>query len=595
MIAQVDQEMNFESRDIDKGITIEDSGRDIDERRTIKDNRRVSTPDDRALVPRPCTLTSSENQFVILAQEAIVGAANELIEQLEDYVFQGPNAQTLDEENSMVVTNEALDDVEGSFPTPSTRTEDNATVVRELEDGAHEKRGGILPNAVSCSDFQYMSTNYELVHLPTKGLPYTWMNRRGVGASVEMRLDQCLSNFSWMDEVWQSSHFYGNSIFVLASKLRTLKHQIRVWNKVEFGDVNVMVEKSFDDLHIIQREIASLGPSDDLLSRKSVASTQSLSIMRDGNSIIDDLKEISDHVVNCFNGLFTTYSFVRDTGLVSQCWSLVGVEVVQAVHSFFNTGYILPHFNSNLIILIPKVPGAGTVTQLRPIAISNFIFKLITKILADSLGSIATRIISPNQSAFLRGRTIIDPIILTSECINLLDCNCKGGNNAIKFDVQKAFDTLDWGFLLRVLKAFGFSDHFCDLIKAILGSAHLSILVNGEMEWFFPCSRGVRQGDHLSHILFCLAEEILSRGLTKLAEDGLIDLLSSHLGITPPSHVLFADDIIVFMRGTKRSLKNLIKFMEEYGLNSGQRVNKSKSLVFFAKYAHRRRFVIRKI
>ncbi|XP_050368905.1 uncharacterized protein LOC126787003 [Argentina anserina] len=164
-------------RDIDEGRTIEDNGSDIDERRTIKDNRRVSTPDDKALVPRPCTPTSSENQFVILAQEAMVGAANELTEQLADQVFQGPNSQTLDVENSMVVTNEALDDVEDSFLTPSTRTEDNAIVVREPEDD-------------------------------------------------------------------------------------------------EFGDVNIMVEKSFDDLHIIQLEIASLGPSDDLLSRESVASAQ---------------------------------------------------------------------------------------------------------------------------------------------------------------------------------------------------------------------------------------------------------------------------------------------------------------------------------
>ncbi|XP_050378576.1 uncharacterized protein LOC126795885 [Argentina anserina] len=198
---------------------------------------------------------------------------------------------------------------------------------------------------------------------------------------------------------------------------------------------------------------------------------------------------------------------------------------------------------------------------------ANFIFKIIIKILADRLGSIATRIISPNQSAFLRGRIIADPIILTSECINLLDHNCKGGNIAIKFDVQKEFNTLDWDFLLRVLKAFGFSDHFYDWIKAILGSAHLSILVN----------------------------EVLSRGLTKLAKDGLIDLLSAPIGITPPSHVLFVDDIMVFMRGTKRSLKNIMKFMKEYGLNSGQRVNKSKSLVFLGKYTHRRRFVIRNI
>ncbi|KAL6205977.1 hypothetical protein ACLB2K_023228 [Fragaria x ananassa] len=419
-----------------------------------------------------------------------------------------------------------------------------------------------------------------------------------------------------------------------------------------------MVEDSFVDLDRIQQEIASLGPSEDRLSKESVASAQvhvalalqekffcdksrvkwltegdrntsffhamvkvhqlkqSLSIMRDGGCIIDDPKDISDHVVNYFKDLFTADSAVRDTGLVVQvipklvtseenalltaipmsaeifqtmcsmdhnsspgpdgfrgvffmkCWSIVGVEVVQAVQSFFISGYILPHFNSNLMILIPKVPGADSVTQLRPIAMANFVFKLITKIIADILGSIAARIISPNQSAFLKGRTIADPIILTSECINLLDRECKAGNIAIKFD--------DW-------------------MKAILGSAHLSILINGATEGFFTCSRGVRQGDPLSPILFCLAEEVLSRGISKLAEEGHIDLLSAPLGITPPSHVLFADDIMVFMRGTKRSLKTLMHFMEEYGLNSGQQINKAKSLVFLGKYAYRRRAIIRKI
>ncbi|KAL6214210.1 hypothetical protein ACLB2K_013648 [Fragaria x ananassa] len=276
---------------------------------------------------------------------------------------------------------------------------------------------------------------------------------------------------------------------------------------------------------------------------------QSLSIMRDGGCIIDDPKDISDHVVFYFKDLFTADLAVRDIGLVAQ------------------------------------VPGADSVTQLRPIDMANFVFKLVTKIIANRLRSIAAQIISPNQSAFLKGRTIADPIIMTSECINLLDRDCKACNIAIKFDVRKAFDTLDWGFLLRVLEAFGFSNLFQDLIKAILGSAHLSILINGATEGFFTCSRGVRQGDPLSPILFCLAEEVLSRGISKLVEEGHIDLLSAPLGITPPSHVLFADDIMVFMRGTKRSLKTLMHFMEEYGLNSGQQVNKAKSLVFLGKCA----------
>ncbi|XP_050376328.1 uncharacterized protein LOC126793750 [Argentina anserina] len=279
-------------------------------------------------------------------------------------------------------------------------------------------------------------------------------------------------------------------MFVLASKLRTLKQWIRVWNKAEFGDVNIMVEKSFDDLHIIQREIASLGPSDDLLSKESVVSAQvhealllqekflwdksrikwltegdrkssvfhamvkvrhlkqSLSTMRDRNSIIDDPKEINDHVVNYFNGLFTSDSFIRDTGLVSQViHNLVTTEdnailtAISTSEEIFQTMCSMDHNSSPSPddfggIFFMKFPRADTVTQLRPIAMANFIFKLITKILADRLGSIATWIISPNQSAFLSGRTIAD-------LINLLDRNCKGGNIAIKFDVQKTFDTLD--------------------------------------------------------------------------------------------------------------------------------------------------------
>ncbi|KAL6199993.1 hypothetical protein ACLB2K_029775 [Fragaria x ananassa] len=302
-----------------------------------------------------------------------------------------------------------------------------------------------------------------------------------------------------------------------------------------------MVEDSFVDLDRIQQEIASLGPSGDRLSKESVASAHI-------------------HVA-----LAHQEKFFCDKSRI--------IWLTEGDH------------NTSFFHAMVKVPRADSLTQLRPIAKLNFVFKLVTKIIADRLESIATRIISPNQSAFLKGRTIAYPIILTSECIKLLDRECKACNIVIKFDVRKAFDTLDWGFLLRVLEAYGFSNLFQDWIKAILGSAHLSILINGATEGFFTCSHGVRQGDPLSPILFCLAEEVLSRGISKLVEEGHIDLLSAPLGITSPSHFLFADDIMVFMRGTKRSLKIIMHFMEEYGLNSGQQINKAKSLVFLGKYA----------
>ncbi|KAL6146659.1 hypothetical protein ACLB2K_057337 [Fragaria x ananassa] len=274
------------------------------------------------------------------------------------------------------------------------------------------------------------------------------------------------------------------------------------------------------------------------------------------------------------------------------CWDFVGLDVVHAVTSFFQTGYILPNLNSSFVALIPKVQEADVITQFRPIAMANFSFKIITRILADRLAPIASRIILPNQFAFLKGRQISDCIFLTSECINLLDNKCRGGNVAIKFDIAKAFDTLNWDFLRRVLIAFGFHATFVDWISSILASARLSILFNGSPVGFFGCSRGVRQGDPLSPLLFCLAEEVLSRGILRLVDLGHVQTISSPRAVKVPSHVLFADDIMVFCKGDKRSLVSLMAFFEEYGINSGQLVSKAKTRVYLGKSAVHRRTLI---
>lgn len=91
---------------------------------------------------------------------------------------------------------------------------------------------------------------------------------------------------------------------------------------------------------------------------------------------------------------------------------------------------------------------------------ANFVYKIITCILTDRLGPNASRIVSPQQHAFFQGRSISDATILTSECMNILDKKCVRGNVAIKLDIRKAFDTLDWDFLLQVLITFRFSHVF---------------------------------------------------------------------------------------------------------------------------------------
>jgi ribonuclease HI len=189
-------------------------------------------------------------------------------------------------------------------------------------------------------------------------------------------------------------------------------------------------------------------------------------------------------------------------------------------------------------------------------------------------------IISPEQRGFIHGRLIRDCICLTSETINLLHNKSYGGNLALKIDISKAFDTINWDFLLKVLNSFGFSSKFCDWISAILKSAKLSISINGQLHGFFSCSRGVRQGDPLSPLLFCIAEDVLSRGISKLVESGNLELIKGTRHLNVPSHTLYADDIMIFCKGKLSNIDALMNLFDRYAASSGQNINPAKSTIF---------------
>lgn len=117
---------------------------------------------------------------------------------------------------------------------------------------------------------------------------------------------------------------------------------------------------------------------------------------------------------------------------------------------------------------------------------------------------------------------------------------------SVKVDIRKAFDTMGWNFLLLVLKTFGFHPVFCDWIRAILHSARLSVLVNGSIVGVFPCKRRVRQGDPLSPLLFCLAEEMLVERLSWSVFPVLCSLCRI-VGVSLYQHIFFMQMIFLFV------------------------------------------------
>ncbi|KAL0286161.1 UNVERIFIED_CONTAM: hypothetical protein Sradi_7155500 [Sesamum radiatum] len=137
------------------------------------------------------------------------------------------------------------------------------------------------------------------------------------------------------------------------------------------------------------------------------------------------------------------------SGFFKAAWPIVGEEVTRAVLEFFQTGRLLKQVNATLISLIPKVANPTTVTEFRPISCCNVLYKIITKILVQRMRTVLDLLISPSQNAFVPGRSIGDNILLAQELFQGYNQQHLPPRCALKVDLRKAYDTVEWDFLVR--------------------------------------------------------------------------------------------------------------------------------------------------
>ncbi|XP_057779989.1 uncharacterized protein LOC130998591 [Salvia miltiorrhiza] len=447
--------------------------------------------------------------------------------------------------------------------------------------GAHERLGRRIPATTPCLEFREFIDDHSLVQPETTGSFFTWTDRRCFPFSIESVLDRDLLYQDFYD-LWTSTSVLvlsklesDHSPILLRcldsevmKKLKRLRPALKTWNKEVFGNYNTALTDLQQDLSALQQSIDAMGYSEVFFDQEVALQAEMGTLLMFFHSMVkwrrashkikhfningvlsDDPATMAAHVVDFYSSLFDeppsdpvdrswipqyipALVFESDAGMLikqpstteigdtvffmdkdsapgpdgffgaffQSAWEIVGEDTIAAVSRFFTHGYIPTGLNANLLCLLPKKSDAVAISNFRPIVLENFFFKILTKILASRLNLVA---------ASIRG-------------VNCLERSLCGRNLALKVDIKKAFDTLNWDFV----------------------------------------DTGVRQGDPLSPILFGIAEEVLNRLLLDAAE---------------------RDDVLIFYRADKRSCVMNDSILQIYAAVPGQACNKAKSTVYFGK------------
>ncbi|GKE00653.1 hypothetical protein Tco_1388636 [Tanacetum coccineum] len=175
-----------------------------------------------------------------------------------------------------------------------------------------------------------------------------------------------------------------------------------------------------------------------------------------------------------------------------KAWDIVSGEVTTAIRDLFSNGKLLKELNHTIISLIPKVSTPARINDYRPISCCNVLFKCISKIISNRIKGYLRDLVSINQSAFVPGHRISDNILLTQELMRNYHRKRGPLRCAFKVDIQKAYDTVDWGFLRSILFPH---PTMVEWIMVCVTTTSYSVCINGGIHVWFNGKRGLRQDD----------------------------------------------------------------------------------------------------
>lgn len=163
----------------------------------------------------------------------------------------------------------------------------------------------------------------------------------------------------------------------------------------------------------------------------------------------------------------------------------------------------------------------------------------------------------------------------------------KKGYMAIKLDMKKAYDRVEWPFVEAMIRRLGFAELWIRLIMKCVTLMSYSVLLNGSPLRLITPTRGLRQGDPLSPYLFLLCVEGLRSLLNGANAEGKITGVPILAKGFQLSHLFFADDSLIFCQANFQEWGNILLLLKQYELASGQKLNSAKTVIFYSRYTRR--------
>jgi hypothetical protein len=260
-------------------------------------------------------------------------------------------------------------------------------------------------------------------------------------------------------------------------------------------------------------------------------------------------------------------------GFYRAAWDTIRPGLERLFEAFASRSADLQRLNRAHVILLPKTAGSLTPGSFRPVSLQNCSVRTICKALTTRPQRQINALIDADQTGFLSGRNISESFIYATELVQT--CFRRHALCVVlKLDFTKAFDSVSWSSLRKIMLARGFPELWCNWMDDLFSSSRSAILLNGAPGKWILCFRGLRQGDPLSPYLFLLTADVLQRPVRR--DDVLLHPLVD--GVSCPV-LQYADDTLIILRADDRAATRLKLLLHQFERATGLCINFEKSTI----------------